>query len=195
MQAKGSNDVHHVTWVLRTPVAQGHLRGKRMTHPPAPLQHPHPPEDPARRGCWVPRTLRAGLSSTWGDGLSATASTEAATGGQLVSPPQTDPLCWWPGLGCPSLPRPLPIALGLSAWENAVGALCRRAPTTPGTHPSHVQIPPSAGRPSGPGPPPPCPRRRTCRSTVSGGSLRRFSRWEWKSELCRRRAPSIPSAM
>ena len=39
------------------------------------------------------------------------------------------------------------------------------------------------------------PSQPTCWSRVSGGSFCRFSRWEWNSELCSRRAPSSPSTM
>lgn len=35
----------------------------------------------------------------------------------------------------------------------------------------------------------------TCWSKVSGGSLCRFSKWEWKRGLCSRRAPRSPSTM
>lgn len=54
LQAEASGHVHHVTWILRAAIAQGHLGEEDDFLSNQPLQRPHPPQDPARRGCPVP---------------------------------------------------------------------------------------------------------------------------------------------
>ena len=91
------------------------------------------------------------------------------------------------------LPSPGRVCDSWGPWESPVAPFTEAPPREPRT-PSPWQLCLGAvtrqGARWGQGPSTP-----TCWSRVSGGSLGRFSRWEWKRGLRNRRAPSSPSTM
>lgn len=137
LQAKASGHIHHITGVLRTPVAQGDLgEESRATYSfrarPCFL---HPPQE-----CSLERLLglliplgpppRA-LPDKSGRALKGDVGRiEDTTGRPLVALPKADRLCRWPGLTpiTSRTPAHCPAVLGQSTWEITAAVLYNWAP-------------------------------------------------------------------